>query len=112
MGTALLHQLQKFWPVLQNPIKSLGEVGEEAVGAVLDPGGGIGKLAAAFVVQNIERTIAEHAVEVLGIGTGMTGKIFAVGVAEEPMTMIHSMLLFRDDRQTATPDRRQFVCDG
>ena len=94
MGTALLYQLQKFWPVLQYPVKFLGYMGEKAVRAVFDPGGGIGKLTAAFVVQNIERTVAEHAVEALGIGAGVTGKVFAVLVAEETVAMVHSMLLF------------------
>ena len=112
MGAALLHQLQKFRPVLQYPVISLRLMGKQAVGTVLDPVCGIGKTSAAFVIQHVEGAVAEHAVEMFGIGTGMTGEIFAVWVAEETVTMLHSMLLFRDDRQTAACPGRQFVCDG
>jgi hypothetical protein len=98
--------------MLQYLVISLRLMGKQAVGTVLDPIGGVGELAAALVVQHIEGTVAEHAVEMFGIGTGMTGEIFAVWVAEETVTMLHSMLLFWNDRQTAACPGRQFVCDG
>jgi hypothetical protein len=96
--------------VIQYLVKTFRDVGEKTVGTVLDPFGSVGKLTAAFVVQNVEGAVAEHTVELIRIGVRMAGEIFAVTVTEETMVMLHSMLLFRD-RQTAAFFGRQFVCN-
>ena len=85
-------------PSCQDSVVSIGAMGKQTGGAVLDPVGSIGKLPRAFVTQSVEGAIAEQAVEILGIGAGVAGKIFAVGITEETMTMVHSMLLLWRDK--------------
>ena len=55
-------------------------------------------MAAAPIAQRVERAIAEQAVELLRISICVAGEIFAVGVAEETMTVVHSMLLLWRDK--------------
>ena len=96
--SALFHQSDQLRPTLQYPIIPLWDMGKKAVGAVFDPGGGIGELSAASVIQNVEGTVAKHAIELFRIGVRMAGEVFAVAVAEETMVMLHSMLLFKIDK--------------
>ena len=105
--SAGFHQPEQLRPALQDPVEFLGDVGEKAVGAVLDPVGGIGKLTAAFVVQNVEGTVAEQTIEPFWICTAVAGEIFTVAVAEETMIMLHSMLISKIDK---LPPVRAAVC--
>jgi hypothetical protein len=52
----------------------LGLMGQLALGAILDAVLGIGKAAAALVTQGVQRTVAEQAIEAVGIVGGMAGK--------------------------------------
>ena len=58
-------------------------VGDQTVGAVLDPLGGIFEISAAFISQRVQRAVAEQSAEGLGIGALVAGKILAFTVLVE-----------------------------
>lgn len=51
--------------------------------AILDISFGNHEVAAAFVTQSIQRTIAEKAIEIINIAAGMTREKFAVSVLKK-----------------------------
>lgn len=71
----------------QNLVVALGPVGPQAGRAVLDAFDDV--VVAAAVLQEIQRTKAEQAVERLGIGPGVAGEIPAGDVAKETMAVFH-----------------------
>ena len=70
-----------------------GNVGHQAVGAVLDPLFGIAEIPPAALPERIKRTVAEQTVEPFRIRPRMAGKKFTFPVAEKPV-MIHKLPLF------------------
>ena len=65
-------------------------MGIETIGAVLASVGEIHKLTAARRPQRIERAVAEQAVEVLRVCTGMTGKVFTCPVRKIGILFVHA----------------------
>ena len=64
----------------EDPAEILSLMGDQTVGAVLDPLGGILEVAAAFISQRVQRAVAEQSAEGLGIGAFVAGEIFAFPV--------------------------------
>ena len=58
-------------------------MGREAAGAILDAVFGVFEVPLALPAQGIQRTIAEQAVEILGMLSFMAGKVFAFCILEE-----------------------------
>ena len=58
-------------------------VGTKTGGAILDAELCVGEIAAAFIAQGIKRTVAEQAVEVVGICTCVAGEIFAAFILKK-----------------------------
>ena len=67
-----------------------------AVGAVFDPLLSDLKVPAAFFPQRIQWTVAEQAVEVLRVCSFVTGKIFALFVAEKRKMFSFPIWFFHD----------------
>ena len=93
-----LSQRGQLRPARHDVVIPLWVVGNKAGGAVLYPIGGVSEMSAAPTAKGVEGAVAEQAIEILRIGTGVAGEIFAVEVAEETVIMIHSMLLLRRDK--------------
>ena len=69
-------------------------------------------MTAAPIAQGVEWAVAEQAVEMLRVGIGVAGKIFAVAITEEAMIIVHSMLLLRMDKLTPVRGGSLFVVRG
>ena len=79
----LFYQFQHILHLCTDGLIVFSSVGPQATGTILNAFFGIAVTATALVPQTVKRTIAEKAAESLRIGTGMTGKIFAVLMLEK-----------------------------
>ena len=73
-------------------------MGKEAGGAVLDALFIVDEVSSASLAQRIERAVAEKAVEVFPVCTGMAGKVFALFVAKIGIFFFFPVLI-----QTGSP---------
>ena len=72
----------------QHVVVSAFTMGEQTIRAVLDTLNGIGKVAAAFVTQRIQRAVAKQAVKML-IVCFVAGEVFAVPILEIRKIIFH-----------------------
>jgi hypothetical protein len=79
----------------ENFVIAFGTMRARAAGAVLDSVG-YSKIAAA-VLQQIQRAKAKQAVETLGLGLAMAGKISAGWIRKKTMAVLHDLLLVRSE---------------
>ena len=70
-------------------------VGQQALGAILDALGGIGKAAAALVAQSVQGAVAEQAVELAVVGYRMTGEELTFPMLEKGVFFAFPIRLIR-----------------
>ena len=81
--SSLFRQFDNRGHFFTDQIVILPAMGDPAMGAILDALFCVAEIAAAFVPQGIQRTIAEQTAEGLRVRTGMAGKILALLVLEK-----------------------------
>ena len=62
---------------------ALASMGNQTLAAILNAFHGIGKAAAAAFAQGEKRTIAEKAIEIFGMCSGMTREVFAIYMSKK-----------------------------
>ena len=87
---AALRQFQNLGHFLADGGIVFSSVGPQTAGAVFDTSLRVLEAAAAFVTQTVKGAIAKQAAEGLGIGTCMTGEIFA-GFMLEKVVVVHGL---------------------